>query len=85
MNFFSPERWQWIVPIVEFVVHIIVASVLFMLVALAGLALVWFVKWLESEGMDSNFVVAMIGVEYLLFMADIVLLVTFVFKASVKL
>lgn len=74
----------WWHPLYEFGIHVFVGSGVFLLIAIPAVFLNFLVHWLENFGIDGWISSGLIGVEYFLFFADILLFVIFIVSTLVK-
>lgn len=72
--------------VVRFVVHIILGTILFAIVALVAIYLHEFMSWALGNGPQVGYITTAVeGVEILLFSADLICLVCFVVKETLVL
>ncbi|CAG5012163.1 hypothetical protein DYBT9275_05120 [Dyadobacter sp. CECT 9275] len=73
--------WQ---PYYQFAVHIIVASLIFVLIALAAVGLGYFVHYLEEKKTSAFIIYTLTFVEYLIFIIDVFLYLLQIIEHSLK-
>jgi hypothetical protein len=77
-------RAQWWRPLWEFLIHVLVGTAIFLVVALAAVALSLFVNWLEALKIDTFVVRVVKGLEYFVLCTDALLYVIFIVWAFVQ-
>ena len=75
----NEEAW-WKLPL-HALLEVIVGVVVFCAIGAAVFALHWVVGFLETKGIDSSYIYALRAVEYLVFIADVALLVRILWRA----
>jgi hypothetical protein len=78
------EGEEWYDPIVEFAAHFLAASVIFLMLGAVATGLHFYVEWLESLKVGPLFVYTLKGLEYFVFVTDVVLFVVYVGGSAVK-
>lgn len=74
----------WWTPVIEFLVQIVVGTLLFVLIAAPAIGLDYLVTWLEALGVDRPILWGLTGCEYLLFGADVFLFAVFIVRKAWK-
>lgn len=74
----SDQKW-WHTPI-EFLVHVFVGTIIFVVIAAPAVGLDFLVKWLEGLGVSSVILYGLKGAEWLLFFADLALFAFFIVR-----
>lgn len=82
----SPDagRDPWWFPLYEFVVHVFIGTGIFVVTAIPAVALNFLVQWLTRFGVDHEITLGLLGLEYFLFGADILLVIVFIVSSMVK-
>ena len=80
----ATERTSWWQPIVEFGVHTIVATFIFLTIAVAAVGVGFFVHYVELWGTSQYLVIGLKCAEYLLFIVDLVLFAVWLVKAAFR-
>jgi hypothetical protein len=75
---------MWWTPILEFLVHVVVGTLLFLLIAAPAIGLDYLVSWLEALGVARPILWGLMGCEYLLFGADVILFTVFIMRQAWK-
>lgn len=76
----SPQKW-WL-PIVEFFIHAIVGTVLFILIALPAIGINLFILHLEIKlSLSPILYLSLTMVEYMIVASDLILFAVFMFKS----
>jgi hypothetical protein len=78
------ESEEWYDPIVEFAAHFIGASAIFLMLGAVTTGLHFYVEWLKSLEVEPIFVHTFKGLEYFVFMTDVVLFVLYVGGSAIK-
>lgn len=68
----------------QFVVEVVIGSALFLSIALFAVVISYMVRYFEGLGVNEIIIYALTGFEYLIFIVDLILAVTFIFKSSYK-
>jgi hypothetical protein len=75
---------NWWSPVLEFLVHTVVGTTLFVLIAAAAIGLGYLVSWLETLRVDRLILWGLMVCEYLLFVADVLFFVVFIVRQAWK-
>ena len=78
------EKEEWYDPIVEFAAHFIAASAIFLMLGAVTTGLHFYVEWLKSLEVEPIFVYTFKGLEYFVFVTDVVLFVVYVGGSAIK-
>lgn len=74
----------WWIPILEFLVQVVVGTLLFVLIAAPAIGLGYLVSWLDALGVARPILWGLMGCEYLLFGADVFLFAVFIVRKAWK-
>lgn len=77
----EPEQQWWHAP-VEFLVHVFVGTLIFVVIAAPAVGLDFLVRWLESLQVNIIIVYGLKGAELLLFFVDLALFATFIVRTG---
>lgn len=80
----EPKLKEWWYPVYEFMLHVVVGSILCVIVLAGAGLLSLFVDWLESLEVDPAIVYTGKFLEYALLLADVVLYIVFLCKTTWK-
>jgi len=75
----NPTKTLW-----DFLVHILVATILFGLIATPAVGLSFLIKWLETNQVSEVILIGLELMEYAIFFADIILLLVFLAKSTYR-
>jgi hypothetical protein len=78
------ESEEWYEPIVEFAAHFTAASAIFLMLGAVTIGLHLYVEWLKSLNGEPIFVYTFKGLEYFVFVTDVVLFVVYVGGSAIK-
>jgi hypothetical protein len=78
------ESEEWYDPIVEFAAHFVAASAIFVMLGVVTIGLHFYVEWLKSLKVEPIFVYTFKGLEYFVFVTDVVLFVLYVGGSAIK-
>ena len=72
----------WWVPIWEFLIHAVVGTTLFLLIALPAIGLNLLVHWLQTElSLSQLLITSLIAVEYMILVSDLILFAIFIVRS----
>lgn len=74
----------WYKDILEFATHIVVSILIFSAIALSAFLLHLLVDWMESHGLEHGLVTALRWVTYVIFAADVITFVLYLFYQVIK-
>lgn len=78
------ESEEWYDPIVEFAAHFTAASLIFLMLGAVTTGLHFYVEWLKSLNVEPIFIYTFKGLEYFVFVTDVVLLIVYVGGSAIK-
>ena len=72
----------WWHPLWEFLIHVLVGTGLFVIIYMPAVGLNLLIQWLASLNVSYVLILILVGAEYLLVLADSVLLAVFLYKTT---
>lgn len=74
----------WWHPIWEFLIHVFVGTLLFVLIGAPAVGLSYLILFLEKSGVSKPILLGLAGCEYLLFGVDLILFAVFILRQTWK-